>query len=377
MASKVSKIRLIFARKDKDSVLRELMLWGCVELRDTDEDCEHPDFSDFIKRDPVDISKYESDLAKLTQAFAIMSRYAPGKTTKSILRLDISAEELFLGEDSESSLEIADKVIELENEIRELDLKIPIEKELIERMSPWKSLDLPLDLKGTVESAVILGTISVYTDWNTIKSNISEAVGEVEFFSAFTTKKLHHLCIICLRSKLKEVEALLQNHEFSREDFQDLHGSASDIIDNATKRIEDIRKQKSELSKKIIETADNYSKLLICYDHIGTQIAKAQVIEKLYASDSSFMLSGWIPSSIVGELTVALSKYLVAWEFADMTEAELGFGPTKLKSGFFSRIIESLLKFFGKTPKVNAKILNPLKVSTKYAVITDSTTDSD
>jgi V/A-type H+-transporting ATPase subunit I len=377
MASKISKIRIIFARKDKDSVLRELMLWGCVELRDQDEDYEHPDYSGFIKRDTIDISHYESDLAKLTQAFAIMSQYTPEKTSKSILRLDISGEDLFRGVGSESSLELADKVIELENEILELDLKITVENELIERMSPWKTLDLPLDTKGTAESSVILGTISVYSDWNVIKSKISDSVEDVEFFSVSTAKKVNHLCIICLRSKVEEVEELLRNHEFSIEDFGDLQGSASEITDNATKRIDDIKKQKSDLANKIVEAADKYSNLLICYDYIGTQIARAQVIERLYASDSSFMLSGWIPSTTAGEFTVALSKYTCAWELIDMTEAELEVGPSKLKRGFFARIAESLLRFFGKVPKTNSKILNPLTVSTKYAVITDYLADND
>jgi V/A-type H+-transporting ATPase subunit I len=373
---KIQKIRILFLRNEKDDILRELMLWGCIELTEKDNLFENPEFLSIYSPEVADISQHKARLAKLEQAFSIIKQHESKKNTKAVLRLDTTAVELLDFDEFENVFNLAESIISFDEKIRKLDSLKPAEHSLIDKMSPWKSLELPLNFEGTAESVCIIGTVSVYKDFSALKKTIESSVEEAQLFSLATAKKRTHVCIICLRSRLNDLKHILTTYNFNYVSFPDYQTTAADIINDAKGRLDEIEMEKAELADKIVAAADNYGKLLICYDHIMSKVAREEITAKMYSTDSFLMLVGWVPSDTGRALIEAVSKYLCAWELTDLTADELSYAPVSLHEGFFANIRGFFARLFKKEPKTDAKTFNPLKISTKYAVISYANSDN-
>ena len=58
---KMKKLRLLVSRADKENVLRELMLLGCVEVSEPDELLEDPDLAELVARENAELDRYRSE----------------------------------------------------------------------------------------------------------------------------------------------------------------------------------------------------------------------------------------------------------------------------------------------------------------------------
>ena len=364
---KLIKIRLIFSREDKERILRELMLRGCVEIIEDDDHFKHPEFADFLKPETSDAAKYEAELAEVEKSFAIIKRFAPKKTTKSVLSLNTLATSLLDGKFYNNGISLARAVIKNEQEHDKLSGEIPIVNEIIAKMSPWKTLELPLDFKGTQQTRAIIGTLSVYSNLNAFKKSLEETIEHVEIISVSTAKKRHNMCIIYLKSKQEEVSAILKKFEFAEAAFDipqgtAVQGAAMDIITAAEGRLMEIESRKAKLVSEIIDAASRYDKLLLCYDHLWTKIIREQASEKMYATERTVMLTGWISEGLSDALVGGFSKYSCAWELIDPAAEQQSYAHGKAKSS----VVKSI---FAKEASERKYSLKPLEINPKYASV--------
>ena len=360
--NKLRKIRMIFLREDKERILRELTLRGCVEIIEDDDHFKHPEFAGFLKRETCDAARYEAELAEVEKSFDIIKRFAPKKTTKSVLRLDTTADALLDGEFYSDTLSYARAIIKYEQDYHKLNNEIPIVKENMDKISPWKALELPLDFKGTEQTSAIIGSLSVYSNLPAFKKSLEESVGEVEIISVSTAKKRHNMCIICIKSKLAEVLSILEKFEFVEEQFDNPQGTAADTVERAENRLIEIEAEKADIRDDIIMAANKYDKLLLCYDHLGTKIIREQAAAKMYCTERTLMLTGWVSASLGDAVIGGISKYSCAWELIDPTAEQQPFVNSKTKSS----VIKSI---FAKEDSQRVDSLKPLEIKTKYAVV--------
>ena len=73
----MKKLQLIAVRSQRDEILRELMLLGCVEVTDPDDMPENELLQTLSRAPKGEASKWKSDLVTLQNALRQLNRYAP------------------------------------------------------------------------------------------------------------------------------------------------------------------------------------------------------------------------------------------------------------------------------------------------------------
>ena len=343
---KMKKLKLLVSRADRESVLRELMLLGCVEVSEPDEMLEDADIAALTKRENADLDRYRDEYAAIARGLDIVGQYVPKKSGLFAQKPEVTDELLLDESDSQTCLNLARTLDSLENRIRRLMSDENNENNLIESLTPWKALTLPLNSEGTGKCAVLLGSVASAFDFEALKDDLYSAAGETEAFLISSDRDLHYLCIICLKAVQQELSEVLRRYSFSATSLRTMQGTAQDNIAGAKDRLEGIAEQKAELTAQITAAAEYRDTLRLCYDHIGTKIARAEAAEKLIGTDYSLVLSGWATAPSEPQLAELLSKYDCAWELSDPSPDEYGNVPVLLKNNPATRPLSMVTEMY-------------------------------
>jgi len=343
---KMKKLKLIVSRADKDDVLRELMLLGCVEVSEPDELLGDPELANLVVRESSDLEQFRSEHASLARALDIAGEYVPVKKGLFATKPEVTSDLLFDESDSSICLQLAKTIDLFDNRIRRLTTEENNEKNLIESLTPWEALQIPFNSEGTETCSVMPGTVASSFDFNTLQKNIQDAAAESEAFLVSSDMEQHYLWIICLKDKQSAVTEVLRRYNFSLSTHRNLHGAAKDNIKNAGNRLRELAEEKADLTDQIKDAARYSDTLQLCYDHIGTKIARAVAAEKLLGTDYSLVLTGWITAASEPNLKTMLSKYSCAWELSDPNPDEYGNVPVLLKNNPLSRPLSMVTEMY-------------------------------
>ena len=343
---KMKKIRLLSSRADREDILRELLLMGCVEVSEPDELLEDSEFNALVGRENAELDRYNAEYAVLARGIEIISRFVPVKAAMFAAKPEVSDELLLDGKDSANCIALAKSLESLDNRIRRLITEENNLSGLIESLLPWEPMKLPLNTEGTGVAAVILGAVASSVDFETLQKELSEAAEEAEAFLVSSNKEQHYLCIVCLRDKQTVVSEVLRRYNFSVTSLKNLRGSAEHNIKGANERLLEIAKEKAEIESQITAAAEHKDTLQLGYDHIGTKIARAEAAEKLLGTDYSLYLTGWVKAQSEEALLAVLSKYNCAWDLSDPSTDEYASVPVELENNPLTRPLTMVTEMY-------------------------------
>ena len=343
---KMKKLKLLVSRSDRENVLRELMLLGCVEVSEPDEMLEDPDIANCVVRENAELERYRSEHASLARGIEIINQYVPVKTGLFAMRPEISDDVLLDESDSAVCLQLSKTLDLFDSRIRRLMTEENNEKNLIESLTPWKSLKIPLDSEGTGTCSVILGAVASSVSFDALQSELHDAAAESEAFLVSSNMEQHYLCVICMRDKQTAVYEVLRRYNFSLTTHRTLSGTAEDNIRNSEKRLLELAEEKANLTDQITDAAKYRDTIQLCFDHTGTKIARAEAAEKLLGTDYALALIGWVTATSEPELRSILSKYTCAWELIDPTPEEYENVPVLLKNSPVTRPLSMVTEMY-------------------------------
>lgn len=355
------KIRLLFSRTDKDSVLRELMLLGCVDISAPEKLPETPAPAPHDGRDDDGLDRCLSGQQLLIKSLGILDKYVPGKKVRLKYGKKIPKDRLLDDSETELCLDLAKMIGMLDIKMQELQIQENQEKSLVESLEPWAPLQLPLDFKGTGAAETILGTVETPVSFEKLQKSLDEIVQSCRVFIISTNRKRRFICIIYQKNKRQEVSEILQNCDFTPATLKDLSGTAEDNIIKSRSRMSRLAGDKEELINKLSAAAKHRKTLQLCYDHISTIIARAKAAEKLHASQYTYLLTGWVTASSESLLASNLSKYDCAWDIKLPSPDEVDHVPVKYRN--------RLSAFIGKLSGSGGRQFDPLRISAKYTSV--------
>ncbi|MCL2409153.1 MAG: hypothetical protein FWC96_06005 [Oscillospiraceae bacterium] len=307
---KIKKIRILVSRADKDVLLREFLLLGCMEILDTGD-------SQFIQEGNSDeLERLRAAYADLTRGLDVLKKYST--TKKSARKKQKLARETLLDEsETENSLETARKLIVLDTRVNKLGADEKNARSLIESLTPWAGLDIPLDHKGTQSAELWLGTIPVdrKADSARIEEAVYLAVPESQIIVVSSDKTQHYLAIVYIREKLTELAEILRGFNFFP--ISMAPGTAAENIKRAEDELKSIGNEREEAISQIAAMVEQKEALERCCDHIDAKMAIAGAAVFGTGTESSLMLTGWMTASSQETLIVTLSKYKCAWEIVE------------------------------------------------------------
>ena len=354
----MKKLRLIAARSQREELLRELMLLGCVEVSEPAAEPEDEQLRSLRRTGGAETAGYRSRQSALLNALRLLDRYAPEKKGLLTPLPEVSRSALL----DESALakdeEIAKGILALDEQIRRLAAEESRERSAMEAMAPWESFDIPLEKLGTETCLVTLGTLPAAVTMSEAETEISSVTEEAWIQEISSDKTLRWVALMTFRDKVEEVLTVLRPRGFSQVSFTGVKGTPAECRARSAKRLEELAAKKEELSGKLAAEAVHRRALQLGSDTLGTMIARAETGEKLLNTESAFYFEGWLTKPDENRLKQALEKYDCAWETEDPDPEHPEEVPVKLRNNALTRPYNVVTEMYS-LPAYNGLDPNP------------------
>lgn len=354
----MKKLRLLAMSADRQALLKELLLLGCVEVSEPTELPEEA-YPALSRCDSAELTRVKAQHAELTNAVKLLDKYSPEKSGFLKPLPEAEAAELLDEARLPEDIALAQKLMELEERIRRNGAEVLREQTQLETLAPWLPLDLPLSCKGTERAAAMTASLPAALDMTEADAALGAAAPEAQLFRVSDDKSLHYVLLVCLRDGLDAALEALRPLGFNLMSPGEFDCTAKQAAERSEKKIADLNRENGELAKAIAAEAPHRSELKLRADTLATKITRAEAEARLMQTETSVCLQGWVPAEKEQELAGVLAKYDCAWETADPAEDEYPDVPVKLKNNRFTRAMNMVTEMYS-LPAYDGVDPNPL-----------------
>lgn len=327
---KMKKLRLMAVRGQKEELLRELLLLGCVEVSEPESDALEPEVRDHLSKEGSELLRYRGEHSKLVQAVELLGKYAPAKKPLLSAKPETDSDAILDDSTLPQMLETADEIIGRDERIRRITAEESRMRGQIESLSPWLELDYPLACPGTEKCSVVLGGIPAAIDIGSAEAALNDAVEEAALVRVDSDKDQHYLALIALKEELPAALDSLREFGFAIASFSGMDGTAKECTERLNGELKRLAGEKEAAAKEIWDQRVHREELELSADRLNAKIACAEAEDRMYGMDSTIVLQGWALAKKVSELEKCLEKYDCAWELSDPDPEEYPDVPVKL-----------------------------------------------
>lgn len=296
----MDKLSLVGLESEKDQILRFLMKRGFVQIDDSSDLIDEVNTKDFLKNDGDSeaVSIYEQKLSVLSQAMTTLEKLS--KRKKPLFAKPRPSEKL-------TSTEVADlysfaeEINDLERRIIELKASENALKTKIDSLSPWSSLNIPLDNLETKFTTTILGTIPTKVNLEDAEIKLVNEAPESTIGIVESDKLSSYIYLISHKAVFDKALDTLKEFGFAPIVFNDCVGTPSEIIKNCGHMIAKSENERSDINADLSKRAEKLSELERLYDYFNMEREQANIKSNIVKTKATFTFNGWIPSNISSE----------------------------------------------------------------------------
>ncbi len=348
----MKRLRVMLVRSRKEELLKELTRLGCVQLTELETD-------EVLRPESSDLLELRSRQADLDRAIQLLNAYAPVK--KPLLSAKPEREEAsFLDDEGlDEASALARQLLDLEDKVRRDSAEESRQRGIIESLTPWKDLDLPLETEGTERTSLLLGTMSQRMNLAEAQNALAAAADEAELFPISGDKSQRYLALVCMKDQLSAAQESLRPFGFTALSFSGQTGTAREGIAAAEEKLKTLAEDKEACRAEIVSLASHREELELASDRMGTRIAMAEAEERLGGTESTLVLEGWAPAEREEELEQLFDKLDCAWETRTPEEDEYPEVPVKLKNNKLTNALNMVTDMYS-LPAYGTVDPNPL-----------------
>lgn len=356
---KMKKLHLAVVRSQKDALLKELIRHGCVEFSEIAGELEGTELESVLRREDTDLMTLRSQHNSLTHAVQLLDAYAPVKS--SLLSAPVEVADSVLLDDNglAAALKLAGVIEGHDDRIKRIAAEESRQRSLIEALQPWKELDMSLDVEGTNRAAVVMGTLAARTSLEDVEKALAAVTEEAELFPVGEDRNSHYVLAVVMKEELAAVNEALRSFGFTPSAVAGMKGTARECILNASEELKSLASEKDDCAKAIVAETVHRDDLKLAADRVSTKIALAEAEGKLFGTESTVVMEGWMPSEREKELEAVFEKYDCAWETREPTEDEYPSVPVKLKNNKFTNALNMVTNMYS-LPAYGTVDPNPL-----------------
>lgn len=298
----MKKLSLIGLSYDKEEILKSIQTMGNLELTDlrdqeVDEDDDISESKEEISEDLGQLNLLQGQISKVESILSLLDRYNPVKKGLFDSKPVIDPEDLTKAyQNSDELIERAHKIIELEDQLKDLDLRVNRLNTTIDQMLPWEELDIPFeDIKDTRDARLVPGTIAraSVARFNQALENFKDSSLVARELGDYGDESCYFF--VYHASLEEEMEAFFREYAFSKSSFSGLTARPLDVIRDAEKELKSIDDKRNEIIKAINEFSFLRDELELLYDALTVEYDRQLAFLNLSNTDHTFTLEGWIP----------------------------------------------------------------------------------
>lgn len=342
------KLTVIGLNSGRTPFIHELMHLGVVEINSQEGIVNDEEWMPDIFRtsNSADVSRLEADIARVSTAIEAIKRYDTQKkplfeVRQEIIREDFANHMNRTKTDTEINVDTAvmcDKQIaEGQNESNRL-------KGVIAGLKPWEPMDLPLQMKETKYSAVILGTVGNKTRFEALLQAVLEKAPSSVVQQVSADAQQIYLSVICLKEEREQVFEALREFAFNPVSFTEHKGTARDAIKQYEIQVGEI--QQRILAKEAIlsELSLVRKNIEFLYDSLNMRRDRARIVGDMLSTEMVFFFDGWMPRKAQPEVEALLKRFEFYYDIKE-PEAEEEI-PVCLHNGGFSTPFEAITNMY-------------------------------
>ena len=345
---KMKKLRLMVASSQREELLREIMLLGCVQVSQPPPE-EENEQSLLSRADVPYLLQLKSDQNMLAGSLAVLKRYAPekGGIGSLLSPLPEVATEVLLDERTKKEeLETAEKILALDERIRKITIDRTARMVEIQGMEPWVSLDLPMEVSSTETSVIVRGTMPAAADPGQVQAALEAEAEMAELFTVSSDKSFHYMVLVSHKEQLEKAQAVLRPLGFTVMNAGEFRGTPAQIIEEGKKAIAAWDEEESECREQLASMGVHRQALKLRFDAMSAEIAQAEAESRLLCTESVSILEGWVPAADEPKLAALLEKYDCAYDTEDPAEDEYPQVPVLLKNSVLTRSLNAVTEMY-------------------------------
>ena len=353
---KMKRLQVLALARDHDAILRRLQHMGCLEISEPDVQA----LPDTLRRCDTAAADLLARQRQLQSAIDILRRTAPPQKTGLLTPRPRISEREYLDEAAlASELETAQHINELAADVNRLTAKETQLRSEQAALTPWRSLDIPLELTETRWCDITTGTLPPFAVWEEIQGTLSQQVPESEAYLLYADRQQQGILLLTHKAVTAQALELLRSFGFSGGQLKGRHGTPEE---NLTALADSLRQTAAEKDAALQELAGLGGKLpdmQLCSDRLNSRLMREENRKRLMTDGCIVAFDGWVPAEKWPELESQLKNYPCAWELRDPTEEEYPKVPVKLKNNWFTRPLSMVTEMYS-LPAYNGLDPNPL-----------------
>ena len=344
----MQRVSICALKKDRKSILEKLQSMGILEISQVaDED------DAFSRMDTMNARvSFEKKANIADQALDVLDGYAP--ESKSMFaslegkKLIGSSRFQSAVADKEKIMDTAADLIQTSKVIAEKKAAILKLENQIESLTPYLSLEVPMNYSGTKKVAMFIGTMAAETQLQDVYSTLAEQLPEVEAVDIqiiSSDQDAVYLAVLCMREDAPKVEEVLRSAGFARP--AQLSEEVPSVKTQELKEsIQQLNNEIKEQEDKIKSCAEERERLRYISDYFRMRAEKYEVLGTLPQSQRTFVISGYTAKKFVPALEKAIgANYDCVMDVEEVGEEEEV--PTILQNNSFSRSWEGIVESYG------------------------------
>lgn len=336
---KMSRLKLLGLRSERDALLADLLKLGCVELESPALPEEAEQWLALTTRDEADDSALRAAKARLTSAIAALDRYAPAKGGLFATRPQIPAGEFFSTDDLAQPLKAAEQVSAAENEVKAAADSLAALRNQQQALQPWIGLDIPLHIQKTASTVLLLGTMPADKDLDLVKNRLDEENCDYSLLVVTETADARFVRWLVYQDDQETAWSILRQEGFAEVTLPKGEGYVKDVLASLAGELEAAQAKLAEAEAAVAALAPCREELQLAWDRVAQQEVRQAARNELLLTESSFYTEGWIPTEALPGLEQLLKSYSVGWEAEEVPFEESDTVPVKLKN---NRVTESM-----------------------------------
>ena len=290
---KMKRLQVLALERDHDAILRRLQHMGCLEISEPDVQA----LPDTLRRCDTAAADLLARQRQLQSAIDILRRTAPPQKTGLLTPRPRISEREYLDEAAlASELETAQHINELAADVNRLTARETQLRSEQAALTPWRSLDIPLELTETRWCDITTGTLPPFAVWEEIQGTLSQQVPESEAYLLYADRQQQGILLLTHKAVTAQALELLRSFGFSGGQLKGRHGTPEE---NLTALADSLRQTAAEKDAALQELAGLGGKLpdmQLCSDRLNSRLMREENRKRLMTDGCIVAFDGWVPA---------------------------------------------------------------------------------
>jgi len=304
----VVKVEITTHSSVMDEVIEDLQRLSIIQI-DPHSVTNWESEKETINRTSQNILEMKKEALEVERALDFLEKHGPRLSILQKLTIqpeEISKDELKKITQEQMSQSAKEEALNIEKELNEKSNALKEYNQKLDELMPFLNFKPLLDILNSSENVeIVFSKLDRETFENLSRVDISELI-HIERISGEETVYFY---IVYHNDANEAVRELEKNFNFEPISLPEIAQAPSEMINEYNRKIEETQKEIDRLISHAYETSEKKNLLRYYYDWLQIEIEKESAKEKLFYTEKTCVINGWIRERDYSELSNIVEKY--------------------------------------------------------------------